>query len=129
MIVADTDVLIDYLEEQEPGAQAVATALAAGLLQTTVVSYFELLSGARQARQRKAVQTLLDAIPALPLDRDSAHRAAEISIELDRSGLGVGMADSLIADIVLLHGGSLLTRNQRHFQRVPHLHLADLTAP
>src|SRR6266567_2520763 len=129
MIVAGTDVLIDYLEEQEPGAQAVATALAAGLLQTTVVSYFELLSGARQARQRKVVQTLLDSIPALPLDRDSAHRAAEISMELDRSGLGVGMADSLIEGIVLLHGGSLLTRNQRHFQRVPHLHLADLTAP
>jgi predicted nucleic acid-binding protein len=38
------------------------------------------------------------------------------------------MADSLIAGIVLLHGAKLLTRNRRHFERVPSLSLADLTA-
>jgi hypothetical protein len=37
MIVADTDVLIDFLEGHQPGAHAVAAALAAGRLQTTVI--------------------------------------------------------------------------------------------
>jgi predicted nucleic acid-binding protein len=48
MIVADSDVLIDFLEGRQPGAQAVAAALAAGQLQVTAISCFELLSGARQ---------------------------------------------------------------------------------
>ena len=128
MIVADTDVLIDFLEGRQPGAQAVAAALGAGRLQTTAISCFELLSGARQARQRRAVQALLDGIPALGLDRNAAQKAAETRLELDRLGIAIGMADSLIAGIVLLHGGSLLTRNRRHFERVPLLSLVDLTA-
>lgn len=33
------------------------------------------------------------------------------------------MADSLIAGIVLAHDGILLTRNRKHFERVPALHL------
>jgi tRNA(fMet)-specific endonuclease VapC len=127
MIVADTDVLIDFLEGRQPGARAVAAALAAGWLQMTAISCFELLSGAREARQRKAVHTLLDSIPTLALDRDAAEKAAETRLELDRLGIAIGMADSLIAGIVLLHGASLLTRNRRHFERVPHLPLVDLT--
>jgi predicted nucleic acid-binding protein len=35
------------------------------------------------------------------------------------------MGDSLIAGIVLARGGSLLTRNKRHFERVLELRLAD----
>jgi predicted nucleic acid-binding protein len=74
------------------------------------------------------VQTLLDGIPILGLDRNAAQKAAETRLELDRLGIAIGMADSLIAGIVLLHGGSLLTRNRRHFERVPLLSLVDLTA-
>jgi tRNA(fMet)-specific endonuclease VapC len=126
MIVADTDVLIDFLEGRQPGAQAVAAALAAGHLQTTAINCFELLCGARQARQRRAVHTLLDSIPALEVDRNAAQKAAETRLELDRTGMTIGMADSLIAGIVLLHGATLLTRNRRHFERVPLLSLVDL---
>jgi predicted nucleic acid-binding protein len=34
------------------------------------------------------------------------------------------MADSLIAGIVATNGGHLLTRNRRHFERVPGVTLA-----
>jgi len=125
MIVADTDVLIDFLEGR-PGAQTVAEALAAGQLQTTAISCFEVLSGARPAHLLKAAQTLLDSFLVLPLDSRAAQTAAQVRRELERSGFGIGMADSLIAGVVLLNGGTLLTRNVRHFQRVPHLSLADL---
>jgi predicted nucleic acid-binding protein len=36
------------------------------------------------------------------------------------------MADSLIAGIVLAHHGVLLTRNRRHFERVPGLSLGRM---
>ncbi len=128
MIIADTDVLIDFLEGRQPGAQAVAVALAAGQLQTTAISCFELLSGARQLRQRNTIVMLLDSIPTLALDRPAAEKAAETRLELDRRGNTIGMTDSLIAGIVLLHGAKLLTRNRRHFERVPSLSFADLKA-
>jgi tRNA(fMet)-specific endonuclease VapC len=43
---------------------------------------------------------------------------------LELRGEPIGMADSLIAGIVLQHGGTLLTRNRRHFERVEGLRLA-----
>jgi predicted nucleic acid-binding protein len=44
---------------------------------------------------------------------------------LERDGVGIGMGDSLIAGIVLVHDGILLTRNRRHFERVPGLTLGS----
>jgi|SRR5208282_493028 len=126
MIIADTDVLIDYLEGRRPGAEAVSLALRQDQLQATTLSCFELLAGVRSSRQQENVLALLDSIPILPLDFDAAGRAAELHRQLERSGIRIGMGDSLIAGIVLARGGSLLTRNRRHFERVPGLPLAEL---
>ena len=125
MTVADTDVLIDFLAGSEPAAGWVAAELERGSLLTTVISRFELLSGARNPRQENSIRHLLAAVPALELDDEAADKAAEVRRSLDRSGASIGMADSLIAGIVLVHGGVLLTRNRRHFERVPELRLAD----
>ena len=126
MIIADTDVLIDYLEGRRPGAEAVSQALRRDLLQTTTINYFELLAGARRRRQQGSVRALLESIQVLPLDVDAARKAAEVRQQLERSGIGIGMGDSLIAGIALARGATLLTRNQRHFERVPGLPLAKL---
>ena len=126
MTIADTDVLIDFLAGAEPAAAQVAEELERGSLCTTAVSRFELLSGVRSARQEAAVRELLAAVSALPLDEEAADRAAEVRRALERSGEPIGMADSLIAGIALARGGTLLTRNRRHFERVGGLRLAEL---
>ncbi len=123
MIVADTDVLIDYLHGRGE-AEAVEFSLGRGVLRTTVITRFELLSGAKQAKQLTRVHQLLDAIPSLDLDDQAADTASEIRRSLERIGATIGMADSLIAGIVLSAGGDLLTRNRRHFERVPGLRFA-----
>jgi tRNA(fMet)-specific endonuclease VapC len=123
MIVADTDVLIDYLHGRGE-AEAVEVSLSRGVLRTTVITRFELLSGAKTAKQLARVRQLLDAIPSLDLEDPAADTASEIRRALERSGATIGMADSLIAGIVLSAGGDLLTRNRRHFERVPGLNLA-----
>jgi tRNA(fMet)-specific endonuclease VapC len=125
LIVADTDVLIDFLSGHEPVASQVASAIAAEEgMATTVVSRFELLSGVRTARQGRAIGRLLDTLSTLPLDSPAADRAARVRRELEKAGASIGMADSLIAAVVLEHGGRLLTRNRKHFQRVEGLTLA-----
>jgi predicted nucleic acid-binding protein len=124
LIVADTDVLIDFLSGHEPVASRVAAALAAEEgLATTVVSRFELLSGVRTPKQGRAVARLLEALSTLALDSPAADRAARVRRDLEKASVSIGMADSLIAGIVLEHGGRLLTQNLRHFERVEGLPL------
>jgi tRNA(fMet)-specific endonuclease VapC len=124
LIVADTDVLIDFLSAHEPVASVVASHIGSEEgLATTVVSRFELLSGARTPKQRRTVERLLDALSTLALDSPAADHAARVRRDLQKTGVSIGMADSLIAGIVLEHGRRLLTRNKRHFERVEGLTL------
>jgi tRNA(fMet)-specific endonuclease VapC len=126
MIVADSDVLIDFLAGRDPAATRVEIELGTDSFSTTAVSRFELLAGARDRTAEGLVRRLLDAIPTLPLERESADRAAAVRRALEGRGAAIGMADSLIAGIVLTHDAILLTRNRKHFERVEGLKLASL---
>jgi tRNA(fMet)-specific endonuclease VapC len=121
MMVADTDVLIDFLQGAEPAARRIGRELEHQALVTTVITRLELLAGARYDRQRHLIGELLSALPCLPLDEVAADRAAAVRQTLVADGVDIGMGDSLIAGIVLVHRGILLTRNRRHFERVPEL--------
>ena len=123
-IIADTDVLIDFLNGREPSASRIALELEHGTLSTTATTRFELLAGANSARPQKLVRALLDAVPALPLDAEAADRAAEVRRALEKQGTPIGMGDSLIAGIVLANQGVLLTRNTKHFERVQGLRIS-----
>jgi predicted nucleic acid-binding protein len=123
MIVADTDVLIDYLGGVEPGASHVTEGIEAASLYTTSVTRFELLSGARTPRQRAVILDVLALVRTLPISAREADLAADVRHNLDRAGASIGMADSLIAGIALAHGGRLLTHNRKHFERVSGLRL------
>jgi tRNA(fMet)-specific endonuclease VapC len=123
MTIADTDVLIDYLAGKGE-ADRVERLLRRGALRTTAITRFELLSGARSPKQFARMVQLLAAIPSLALDDSAADTESEIRRTLERSGNAIGMADSLIAGIVMSNAGSLLTRNRRHFERVVGLEFA-----
>lgn len=123
MMLADTDVLIDFLAGRNPAADLVAVELDRGHLATTVISRFELLSRARSQKQERRIRELLDALPLLPVDWQAADRAAQVCRRLERKGASIGMGDSLIAGIVLSRNASLLTRNRRHFELVDDLEL------
>jgi len=125
--IADSDVLIDYLSGRNPGAGAVGRHLEMGSLCTTAINRFEILSGVRNRKEATSVGKLLKALKTLPLNEAAADQAADVRRTLARNGIGIGMADSLIAGIAVLHKGKLLTRNRRHFERVPGLSLADVS--
>ena len=121
MIVADTDVLIDALRGRGPSADRIALELGTGSLATTAINAFELRSGARSEEAREAIEALIAAMIILPFDQRSAERAAAVRRELEATGAGIGMADYMIAGICLVQSAILLTRNRRHFDRVPGL--------
>ena len=53
------------------------------------------------------------------------QEAAEIFVRLRENGVRIGRMDLKIAAIALSHGALLLTRNLRHFEKVPGLHAED----
>jgi len=124
MIVADADVLVDYLRGQGSMVERIAFELQHGLA-TTVVSAFELWAGAVGSTKReRAVDVLLAALTILPLDAEDARCAASLRRGLEQAGTSIGMADSLIAGICVRHRAVLITRNRAHFERVPNLTLS-----
>ncbi len=127
MIIADTDVLIDFLAGHEPSASLVGHELGRGNLRTTVISRFELLVGAHTAQQEEAVRDLLGALPVLVVDATSSDKAASVHRELERAGQTIGMADCLIAGVSLVAGAPLLTRNVGHFTRIHELEVIEPT--
>jgi predicted nucleic acid-binding protein len=126
LILADTDVLIDFLVGVQPVKNQIAQYIKAERLETTAITCFELLSGADQTKRGDAVRQLLDALNVLPLDREAARHAAEVRRKLDQAGQTIGMGDSLIAGIALAHNLPLFTRNRAHFERVEKLELVKV---
>ncbi len=125
MIIADSDVLIDFLRGRGEGADKVANELKRSRLSTTAISAFELWAGVKSKEEEGAVHSLLEALTVLPLEDTGAKEAARIKRELDAKGFGIGMADSLIAGICIEKRGILLTRNRKHFERVPGLSINE----
>lgn len=123
MILADTDVLIDYLLGVQPAEDQMRRYIQSDNLQTSAVSCFELLSGAREGRRGQRAREFVEAVPVLPLDRESAALAASVRRYLEASGFSIAMADSLIAGIALANDLPLLTRNRKHFENVKGLSL------
>ena len=124
MIVADSDVLIDFLRGQGDGARRVELELRSGSFATTAITAFEIRSGARTEKQRKSVDTLLEAMTILPFGSEEARIAAEIRLQVEEQGLPIGMADYMIAATCIATDSILLTRNVKHFERVKGLRLS-----
>jgi tRNA(fMet)-specific endonuclease VapC len=124
MIIADTDVLIDFLRGRGEGARRVALELETRAFATTAITAFELRSGARAASQRKAVDTLLEAMTILSFGPEEARVAAELRQQLESQGQPIGMADYMVSAVCVANDGVLLTRNRKHFERVRGLRLS-----
>ena len=104
-------------------ADRVRQELATDNLVTTVISLFELTGGVETERDRAAVEALFGSILVLPVEREAAELAGQVDHALRKQGQRVAEADMLIAGVALQHGMSVLTKNVRHFGRIPGLRL------
>jgi tRNA(fMet)-specific endonuclease VapC len=123
MFLADTDVLIDFLRGTGE-ADRIALVIGTGRFCTTAITAFELWAGSKTPSQIATVESLLEALTILPLDSASARRGGEIRRQLERNGMAIGMADCLIAGIAVERNAILITRNRKHYERVPGIRLS-----
>jgi tRNA(fMet)-specific endonuclease VapC len=123
LILADTDVLIDYFAGRFPIESRVRDLILAEELRTSAVTVFELLCGAKQDQEGDLIRNFLTMIEILPVDTVAAALAAAEQRRLMSEGYGIQTADALIAGVALANGLSLLTRNTKHFARISGLTL------
>jgi tRNA(fMet)-specific endonuclease VapC len=122
--VLDSDVLIDHLRDAGPGRELVDALSAKSGFQLTAVTAFELALGREYARDPMPADALL-AAPCLMLTRETSRRAGALLRELRAAGAGIEIRDAMQAGICLEAGAPLITRNVRHFARVPGLRVVE----
>jgi tRNA(fMet)-specific endonuclease VapC len=125
LVVADTDMVIDYLRGRGAGANVLRSLLAQRRLRLTVISGFELRVGADFLDRRDDIMRLFRS-RTLGFDVRAAFRAGQVATAQRERGDPIGFADCLQAGICLRHGLPLATRNHKHFSRVDGLRLAEL---
>ena len=95
----------------------------------SIVAYGELAFGevmsARREEAAAHLAALLETLQVLPLPLEAARRYAEIRAQLQRIGQPIGSNDLWIAAHALADDLTLVTNNEREFQRVPGLRVEN----
>ena len=115
----DTDVLVWALRGN---VKAAATIEESDRRDISVVTYMELIQGARDRRKVRMLKGFLAdwAFQILPLTENIGHRAAIYMEEYALKG-GMCMADALLAATAVERELTLCTGNQKHYRPISEL--------
>ena len=120
-MIFDTDVLIWFWRGNQKAAEFVDAADTRSL---SVVSYMELVRGARNRRELEGIKRFLrvQEFHNLPLSENVGHRAA---VYMEEYGLRVALsvADALIAATAVENGQALATGSVKHLSMIEELRI------
>lgn len=129
MIHLDTSFLIDYLREAKSGESGPAMALLEGArgsaFGVSIHAACELYVGvercARPERERATVTSLLSRLDLVHPVGLFAPTFGKLAAHLQQQGEMIGPMDLLIATAAICADVPLVTRNEKHFRRIPGL--------
>ena len=113
----DTDILIDYLKGDLTPFQFLGNR---NIFSISVITAGELLQGARNRRELREIEKLLDALFIVPITPEISYRAIEL-IKAYRLRYGLLLMDALIASTALCENFILITKNYKHFRFIEDL--------
>jgi predicted nucleic acid-binding protein len=126
MYLVDTDVVASYLNGRAVAVALLQQLLPDGLALSTV-SYGELYEGITfggdPARQLAGFRRFLHVVRVLDVNRRVARHFGQVRGTLRQQGQLLPAPDLLIGATALAYDLTLVTRNLRHFQRIPGLRL------
>ncbi len=123
MVIADSAAWIDWL--RNPGSEVgevVESLLATNQVVLVGIVLGEVLQGARTDFEFDALLDRLDELEYLHTDKRAYTDAALTVLRLRKQGKQLPLSDAIIAEVAKQHGLPIYSRD-RHFERVPGLHL------
>lgn len=122
----DSDMVVDWLKGKPQVIQLLSSLEDQGFA-ISIISYGEVYEGiyygADQKRHMQGLRSFLKDVEVLPLTRPIMERFAQLRGQLRGAGNIIGDFDLLIASTAIHHNLTLVTRNIKHYQRVPELTL------
>jgi predicted nucleic acid-binding protein len=135
MAVLETTFVIDLMKESKRGRPGTASfklqelTQRGELLSITIFTLAELFvgvaKGTRPRQERAAIEQCVAPLDLLPFERSTAEIFGTIVGELEKRGESISDIDALIASIALERSEVLVTRNRKHFDRIPGLGIED----
>ncbi len=124
--LVDSDYVVDYLKGR-PAAIAVLDTLLPQGLAISIITYAEVYEGIYYGHTPQAYQRIfrrfLKGTQVLGISRAVAEEFAILHGQLRGQGLLIPHPDLFIAATALHHNLTVVTRNIRHFDRIPDLTL------
>jgi predicted nucleic acid-binding protein len=124
--LVDSDWVIDYLKGKTTAIRLL-DALSPEGIGISILTFGEVLEGIFFSRSREAdsrdFDRFLEGASIVSLTEMSMRRFADLRGTLRRFGNLIADMDLLIASTALVNDFTLVTRNRRHFDRVPGLDL------
>lgn len=125
----DTDILsLFFRGNANVVAQFQTYLIAYEQINISIITYYEILSGLKHRDAQKQLALFLEFAAqnsVLPLTEQSVTLSANIYANLRLQGIPIDDIDLLIAGVAIANNLVLITRNQRHFNRIEGLELQD----
>ena len=122
----DSDWIIDFLHGP-PDAHSLISRLSLDGVAISIVTYAEVLEGilfgSDPRGHERGLRQFLVGAKVLGISRSVARRNARLRGTLRAQGMLIAQADLFIAATAIHHDLTLVTRNRRHFDRIPGLKL------
>lgn len=120
MKLVDTDILIDFSRKLLPAVGLLTRLENQGNLNISQVTEMEYLLGCRNNRELDQAKEFLSRFRVVPLKESSSHLASELLCSFHLR-YGIGILDCLIAATSLTEKLPLVSRNKKHYQKIPNL--------
>ena len=130
MPILDSDVLIGYLRDVPKCLELLNNFISNKIIiKTTVFNVAELYQGAylssKYEENKKKITKFLNTLTILDFNRKDAEIYSRISVELRKKGESIGDFDELIGSMVVARAETLITRNIRHYEKIPDIILKN----
>ncbi|WP_017851406.1 type II toxin-antitoxin system VapC family toxin [Leptospira interrogans] len=126
----DTDIIIYSLKQQEQVRQNFLDHKTISK-SISVITYGELIFGAKKSQHREknlaTVYRIGELFPIIELTRGIIETFGELKVILQKKGTLIEDFDLLIGSTAMYLNYTLVTNNEKHFQKIPDLRIENWT--
>lgn len=127
-IQIDSDIIIDFLNNQNFAVNFFKDSTTNKDLFMSVISWMEVMYGFKRngaSNKIKIFQNMLEEyhISVISINKEVAEKYLDSKIDLENNKIPLADFDLLIAATALTHKYSLVTRNKKHFSRIKNLQI------